>query len=82
MVFEEHSCTGSNFNIKKKKIQKIFQYNKYEQVIRCYIIFNANNMEFLKFKCTCDAIQQKVHKVRKLVFPNAVKIGKEDRKKH
>ncbi len=30
----------------------------------------------------CDAIQQKVHKVGKLVFPNAVEIGRGDRKEH
>ncbi len=30
----------------------------------------------------CVAIQQRVHKVGKLVFPNAVGIGKGDRKEH
>ncbi len=30
----------------------------------------------------CDAIQQKVHKVGKLVFSNAVEIGRGDRKEH
>ncbi len=30
----------------------------------------------------CDAIQQKVHKVGKLVFPNATEIGREDSKEH
>ncbi len=30
----------------------------------------------------CDAIQQKVHKVRKLVFPNAVEIDRGDRREH
>ncbi len=30
----------------------------------------------------CDVIQQKVHKVGKLIFPNAVEIGSGDRKEH
>ncbi len=30
----------------------------------------------------CDAIQQKVHNVGKLVFPNEMEIGKGDRKEH
>ncbi len=30
----------------------------------------------------CDAIQQKVHKVGKLIFPNAVEIARGDRKEH
>ncbi len=30
----------------------------------------------------CDAIQQKVQEVGKLVFPNAVEIGRGDRKEH
>ncbi len=30
----------------------------------------------------CDAIQQNVHKVRKGLFPNVVKIGTGDYKKH
>ncbi len=36
---------------------------------------------FVNF-CICDAIQQKVHKVGKLVFPNAVEIGGGDSKGH
>ncbi len=31
---------------------------------------------------TCDAIQQKVHTVGKLVFSDAVKIGRGDHKEH
>ncbi len=34
------------------------------------------------FRYTCDAIQQKVHKVRKLVFLNAMEISGGDRKEH
>ncbi len=30
----------------------------------------------------CDAIQQKVHKVKKLVFLNAAEIGRGDHKEH
>ncbi len=30
----------------------------------------------------CDAIQQMVHKVGKLVFPGAMEIGRENRKEH
>ncbi len=33
-------------------------------------------------KNICDVIQQKVHKVGKLVFPNAVEISRGDGKEH
>ncbi len=33
-------------------------------------------------KIICDAIQQKVHEVGKLVFPDAVGIGRGDRKEN
>ncbi len=35
-----------------------------------------------KKSCICDVIQQKVHKVGKLVFPNAFEIGRADHKEH
>ncbi len=40
-----------------------------------YIKFIFVNFALVYF-CICDAIQQKVHKVAKLVFPNAVEIGR------
>ncbi len=45
-------------------------------------IFSIFFIKETTVKWICDAIQQKVHKVGKLIFPDAVEIGTGDRKEH
>ncbi len=44
-------------------------------------IFTSYNVAW-EIICICDVIQQKVNKIGKFVFPNAVEIGRGDCKKH
>ncbi len=76
-IFSVFFFVSSNFRCCFMKFRPNF-FKNFHISLKSFLKNFHNFSNFYK----CDAIQQKVHTIGKLVFPNAVEIGRGDHKEH